>query len=608
MAEAKRTNEAAAGARRTFSGLAVSRGRASAPAFLHCGVRELSIPEYPISEEQVAGELVRYDAARAKVRSQLERLIDELGGATDSGDAKIFSNHLMILDDFTIVDSVHDLIGKERINAEASLRRVVSGFRAAFARMNDTYLRERVRDLDDVERRVLDALLGKTDTPLAQIDHPVILVADDLTPSETASLPRAFIRGIATDLGSTTSHVALLARSLGIPSVAGLGDITANVHPGDMVLLDGTRGEVTVNPDSATQTEFDSACRREDDLKAIIYGSAPESRGGMPMTFLANVQPGVPFNDIAASGAQGIGLYRSEYLWITAEGEPSENAQFEAYSDAVRAITPLGGSARCVFRVFDLGGDKFSRDMASSETNPFLGNRSLRWLLSHRTVFLTQLRAILRASAHGSAAVLYPMVATVEELRSANEALNEAMGQLRAAGIPFDEKIQRGAMIEVPSAALNAATFAREVDFFSIGTNDLIQYTLAADRGNGSVAYLYQPTNPAVVRLVDHVASAAKNAGITVAVCGETASNPVLAFLWAALGVNELSMSAGFIPIVSRVFSSLSQSDARQLADEVRAMLDGSTAAEIYCHCRTFIRQRFPAFVEIETFLTRSET
>ena len=599
---------APAGERRTFTGLAVSRGQASAPAFLHCGASDFDVPEYRLEEGRTLAEQTRYDAARSQVRQQLEALIASLGDASEKkGDARIFSNHLMILDDFMVVDAVHDAIRKERINAEAALRRVTSELRAVFAKMNDAYLRERVRDLDDVERRVMAALLGKTDAPLAQIDRPVILIADDLTPSETASLPRCFIRGIATDLGSTTSHVALLARSLGIPAVAGLGNITANVHPGDMVLLDGARGTVTVNPGFEERADFELAMRREEKLRAILAGAPASSDAGLSTAFLANVQPGVPFNDLAASGAQGIGLYRSEYLWLGAGGEPTEEVQTAAYSQAVRAVAALGRDARCVFRAFDLGGDKFSKDMKNTETNPFLGNRSLRWLLSHREVLLKQLRAVLKASAQGPTAVMYPMVATLEELRSANNALKEAMEQLRAAGIPFDERIRKGAMIEVPSAALNAAALAREVDFFSIGTNDLIQYTMAADRGNGSVAYLYQPTNPAVIRLVDHIVSAAHKEGIPVAVCGETASDPVLAFLWAALGVDELSMSAGFIPIVRRVFAALAPDDAETLAGEVRAMLDGSSAADVYAHCRSFIRRRFPDFAEIETFLTRNE-
>ena len=581
----------------TLAGLAVSRGLASGPAFIYGGEREITVPEYAIPQGGEAAELARFDAARAEIRQQLENLVSELGARTDAESAKVFANHLMILDDIAIVEAIQDSVRRDHVNVESAMRRVVAGFRETFARMNDPYLRERVRDIDDVERRVLGALLGKSGTPapLAQIDRPVILVADDLTPSETAALPREYVMGIATNRGSTTSHVALLARSLCIPAVAGLGDVTSRVRHGDEILLDGTLGTVMVNPDSAAVKAFSRRKETADAILAEIGASAgdavPDTLG---VALCANVQPGVPFDGLAGFGAQGIGLYRSEYLWINAGGEPTEDEQTAAYVEAVKATSALGEGARCVFRVFDLGGDKFAHGIKNVEMNPFLGNRSLRWLLSHRQVFRSQLRAMLKASAHGRAAIMYPMVATREELRTANAVLREAMEQLHMAGIPFDASIPKGAMVEVPSAAINAPALAREVDFFSIGTNDLIQYTMAADRGNGAVAYLYQPTNPAVVRLVDRTAQAARKAGIKVSVCGESASDPVLAFLWSALGVNELSMSPGFIPPVARLLRALAPQDADALSAKVRERLDDSSARDIYELCRNFILSRLP--------------
>ena len=588
----------------TLSGLAASRGLAMGPAFVYSGARELAVPEYSIRPESVAAELARYDSARAEVRCRLENLVSELGAHTDAENAKVFANHLMILDDVAVVGAVQDLVRSERVNVESAMRRVVAGFRRTFERMNDPYLRERVRDIDDVERRVLGVLLGEKESPLAKFDRPVILVADDLTPSETASLPREFILGIVTNRGSTTSHVALLARSLSIPAVAGLGDVASRVRQGDTILLDGMRGEVTLRPSAAVADAFK---RRKNAADAIFadLGTAPPvdaSRGSIEVALLANMQPGVPFDGLTASGAAGIGLYRSEYLWIKNGCEPTEDEQKAAYVEAVRAASSLGPDARCVFRVFDLGGDKFAQDVKNVESNPFLGNRSLRWLLSHRQVFRSQLRAMLKASAQGKAAVMYPMVATRDELRAANAVLREAMEQLHMAGIPFDSAIPKGAMIEVPSAAINAMALAREVDFFSIGTNDLVQYTMAADRGNGAVAHLYQPTNPAVVRLVDRTTAAAHAAGIKVAVCGESASDPVTALLWTALGVDELSMSPGFIPPVRRLLRALAPQDASDLAEQVRARLDDSSAQEVHDLCRSFILSRLPAddsFAEI---------
>ncbi len=590
----------------SLSGLAVSRGLAYGPAFIYGGENELSVPEYAVPPEGEAEEFRRYEAARVETRRQLENLIAELGANTYAENAKIFSNHLMILDDMSVVRAVKDVVRSERVNVEAAMHRVVDGFRQAFVRMNDPYLRERVRDIDDVERRVLGNLLGKTENPLAKIDRPVILVADDLTPSETASLPRSVILGVATNRGSTTSHVALIARSLGIPAVAGLVDVTERVSQGDMILLDGTRGTIVIDPDDSAAEAFALRKSQSDEFLAKIDASSPDSSDQtLGVALLANVQPGVPFDGLAASGAQGIGLYRSEYLWINAGGEPTEEDQTAAYVAAVRAASELGADARCVFRVFDLGGDKFAQGMKNSETNPFLGNRSLRWLLSHRQVFRSQLRAMLKASSQGRAAIMYPMVATRDELREANGVLREAMDQLHMAGIPFDPAIPKGAMIEVPSAAINAPALAREVDFFSIGTNDLVQYTMAADRGNGAVAYLYQPTNPAVVRLVARTAAAGKAAGVKVSVCGESASDPVLAFLWTALGVDGLSMSAGFIPPVRKVFRALRPQDATDLAENVRARLDDATAEEIYEMCRDFLLARLPKDESFEEILVK---
>jgi len=603
-ASAKSARAATAAKNESISGLAVSRGLVSGPVLIYGGGHELVVPEYSVAPEKTAAELARYDAARLETRRQLESLVSELDARTDSENARIFANHLMILDDVAVVGAVQDVVRRENINVEAAMRRVVDGYRKSFARMNDPYLRERVRDLDDVERRVLGNLLGKTDEPLSQIDRPMILVADDLTPSETASLPRSAILGIATNRGSTTSHVALLARSMGIPAVAGLGDITERVSPGDEMLLDGTRGVVVIAPDEATAAEFAKRKKAVDALLAEFGTSGAETAARpIGVSLLANVQPGMPFDGLAESGAQGIGLYRSEYLWINAEREPGEDEQTAAYVAAVRAASALGDGARCVFRVFDMGGDKFANGVKNAEMNPFLGNRSLRWLLANRHVFRTQLRAMLRASAHGPAAVMYPMVATREELREANAVLGEAMEQLHMAGIAFDKSIPKGAMIEVPSAAINAKGLAREVDFLSIGTNDLIQYTMAADRGNGSVAYLYQPTNPAVIRLVDGTVSAAHEMGVKVSVCGESASDPVLAFLWTALGVDSLSMSSGFIPPVRKVFRALAPADAAELADAVRASLDDSSAEEIYELCSAFILARLPARESFEEFI-----
>ena len=590
----------------TVSGTATSRGFVSGTVFLYAGDREMALPEYTLPESRVGAELARYREARAETRRQLEGVVTEVSSRVDGAEADIFRNHLVMLEDETIISSVEKIIREERLNAESAIHRVSDSFRRSFERMNDPYLRERARDLDDVERRIMRTLTGRSETVLSQIDSPVVIVADDLTPSETVTLPRRYILGFATNHGSATSHVALLARAMGIPAVTGLGDITSVANAGDSILLDGTHGEVTVNPDRATREQFAKLIWRERELMAMLEESRRQPDRGLKVKLLANVQPGVPFGSLAAFGAEGMGLYRSEYLWLGGDDEPTENVQTAAYTEAVKAAAALGDEARVVFRVLDIGGDKMMKGAVAREANPFLGNRSLRFLLSRPDVFRTQLRAILKASASGRAAILYPMVATIEELRQANAELRQSMEQLRMAGIPFDDRIPVGCMIEIPSAALNADLFAKEVSFFSIGTNDLVQYVMAADRGNEQVSYLYQPTNPAVIKLVDMAAQAAARAGISCSVCGESAGDPVLGSLWAALGVTALSMSAGYLPVIRKVLRSVDPADAAILAAEVRELCATAGAGEIYAHVRDFLVKRVPDIEEIQSFFAPS--
>ncbi len=605
MSEFPKENEAKP-AMVTISGIAASRGFAAGPVYVHRPDSLIAVPEYGIAPDRVIAELARYHEARARTRQQIEALIAQLRENGSAG-ADVFANHLLMLDDALTTATVERRVREERLNAEAALRRTVAEFRAAFGRMCDPYLRERVRDIDDVERRLLRNLMGVGDNAFAQLGDPVVVVATDLTPSETISIPRDRVLGFVLDRGSATSHVALLARALGVPAVVGLGDVVARVKPGDDILLDGTNGAVTVNPDVKTCAEFARLVRRERELGALWEEDRDKegaTKDGAPVRFCANAQPGVPMGGLAAFGAQGVGLYRSEYLWLSGNGTPSEEEQARVYSAAVRAAAAMGAEARVVFRALDIGGDKLMRHQAEHEPNPFLGNRSIRWLLSNRDVFRSQLRAILRASAVGPSAILWPMVATLQELRAARSELDRARDELRAEGVPFDEHLSVGCMIEIPAAALCAEQFAREVDFFSIGTNDLVQYTLAADRGNSNVAYLYQPTNPAVLHLIDMTVAAARRAGIPVAVCGETASDPILGALWVGMGVTELSMSASYIPVLRKVLRRLTSAELRELADLVRGMCAEHSAAEIYAAARVFILSKIPQLEEIQSFFT----
>lgn len=587
----------------TIAGIAASRGFAAGPVFVHRPDPVITVPEYEIPPDRVFAELTRFQAARAETRRQIETLMAQLQARDRSG-SDIFANHLAILEDTSTTAAVERRVRDERVNVETAIRRTFGVYRAAFDRMQDPYLRERVRDIDDVERRLLRVLLGLSENAFAQVSEPVVVVATDLAPSETLAIPRERVLGFVLDRGSATSHVALLARALGIPAVVGLGDVVARVKPGDEILVDGTTGAVTVNPDVKTCACFARLVRRERELRALFDEDRAKegaTKDGAPVVFCANAQPGVPMGGLAAFGAQGVGLYRSEYLWLASEIPPTEADQTEAYTQAVRTAAAMGPTARVVFRALDIGGDKLMRGQATGEPNPFLGNRSIRFLLSHPETFRSQLRAILRASAVGPSAIMWPMVSTLEELRTARAELMRAMDDLRAAGTPFDAHLPVGCMIETPAAALCAEQFAREVDFFSLGTNDLVQYTMAADRGNAQVAHLYQPTHPAVLRLIDLTVQAAKHAGIPVAVCGETASDPVLGSLWVGMGVTELSMSASYIPVLRKVLRGQTSAELRALADLVRRMCAEATAAEIYAACRRFVLAKVPQLEEIQS-------
>lgn len=586
----------------TLTGLATARGYALGPAFVYRGDGDVPVPEYLVEPGREGDELLRFRRALFETRRDLEGLVSVLKARSDGGDARVFECHLMLVEDPSLVGEAERAIRDERLNAEAAVRRAANRARAVFSRMNDPYFRERVRDLDDVERRILKNLLGFAAEPHLELKTPSIVIADDLTPSETVQLPRDLVLGFATNGGSTTSHVALLARAMGIPAVTGLGDVTSVVRAGDTVLLDGTLGHVTVRPDARTVLDFRDLVERQREISEEVFTGAPAGtlKGGGEVLLCANLHPGAPLEGVRGLGARGVGLYRSEYLWLNEEGEPSEEKQYETYRDVARFAKTLSDRGSVTVRALDIGGDKMVRgisqrtDTAQREANPFLGNRSIRYLLSHPDVLRTQLRAVLRASAEGNVSLMYPMVSCVEELRAAAKALDEARRSLDADGLAYDPKMPVGAMVEVPSAAINAAALAKHVDFFSIGTNDLVQYTMAADRGNESVAHLYQPTNPAILRLMRNVVAAARAQGIRVSVCGESASDPIVGILWAAMGIDALSMSATYIPVISKLLSRLTRADLDAYAAAAEALDDGLTAHEVYLACRDWMAARIP--------------
>ena len=581
---------------RTIAGLATARGFAMGPVFIYRGSGDVPIPEYVVDPGREAEELVRLKRAVLETQRDLEAMISTLKERSGRTDVRVFECHQMLLEDPVLFGETEKYILEDHVNAEAAVRRTANHARAQFARMNDPYFRERVRDLDDVERRLLKALTGFGGSPHLELKAPSIVIADDLTPSETVQLPREYLLGFATNGGSATSHVALLARAMGIPAVTGLGDITGKVIAGETVLLDGTNGAVTIAPDEEAVRSFSNLIERQKEIVEDVSRGAPAGtlKDGGDVLIYANVHPGVPVADVKDQGARGVGLYRSEYLWLNREMEPTEEEQFEAYSDAAKFAASLGPRSSITIRTLDIGGDKLVRGISSKEPNPFLGNRSIRYLLSNPDVFRTQLRAILRASVFGKVGILYPMVSCVEELREAAAILADVKRELDGKGIAYDKAVPVGAMIEVPSAAINADALAKHVQLFSIGTNDLVQYTMAADRGNESVAHLYQPTNPAVLKLMRMTIDAAKRNGIPVGVCGESASDPVVGVLWAAMGVDMLSMSATYIPLMSKLFSRLTRADLDDYLKTVEAMGNSATADEILAKCNEWMRTRIP--------------
>ncbi len=580
----------------TLAGIPTARGLVAGPVFLYRGDGEIPVPEYVVEPGREEEEFRRFERAVVDTKRDLENLISVLRERTGRADVRVFECHLMFLEDPTFSDEIRSSVTKDHVNAEAAVKSFTDRMRVQFSRMNDPYFRERVRDFDDVERRLLMALTGFAPDTSLELKSPAIIVADDLTPSETVRLPRENVLGFATNGGSATSHVALLARAMAIPAVTGLVDITSRVRPGMTVILDGGTGEVTIAPNKETLDLYESRKRHRHNIEKAEPEGCPAGtfREGGEVKIFANIHPGVAVSGLRDLGARGVGLYRSEYLWLNREREPTEEEQFEAYREAVEQTAKLSADASITIRALDIGGDKTVKGISAKESNPFLGNRSIRYLLSNREVFKTQLRAILRASAFGKVNTMYPMVSCVEELTEAAVVLEEVKRSLDKDGLAYDRNMPIGAMIEIPSAAINADAIATKVDFFSIGTNDLIQYTMAADRSNEAVAHLYQPTNPAILYLMRRVIAAAHNHGIPVAVCGESASDPILGVLWAAMGIDTLSMSGSYIPVIAKLLRRLSRTELDEYAALANGFDASATAKSVFDACHAWMLGKIP--------------
>ena len=573
-----------------FEGAGVSPGTAHGK--IHVVRDDLDdVPRYRIASSQITDEIGRFEAALIQTRMQILEMQQRIAESIGAKDAAIFDAHLLVVEDRTLIDEVLRKLETDLCNVEWVFQEVATRYAETLSKIDDPYLRERALDIQDVTKRVIRNLQGKAPKRFLGLGEPHILIAHNLTPSDTASMKREHVLGIATDLGSRTSHTAIMARSLGIPAIVGLHDVTAKLETGQYVLLDGTDGLLIVDPAPETLAHYaDIESKRARVVAKLkeLRETSSTTRDGRHIVLSANIELPEDVDAVKANGAEGIGLYRTEFLYLNRNTLPTEEEQYEVYRKVAESVQPNP----LIIRTFDLGGDKLAPGTVdiTDELNPFLGWRAIRFCLENIDIFKTQLRAILRASAVGNVKIMFPMISGLDELRGAIAVLAECKKELSSSKIDIGEEIEVGAMIEIPSAAISANVLAREADFFSIGTNDLIQYTLAVDRVNEKIAHLYEPTHPAVLRLLKMIADAAHANNIWVGVCGEMAGDVALIPLLLGLGMDELSASATLVPQVKRAVQSLAIPECRELV-EVALNLD--TASEVLARCLELADKRY---------------
>jgi len=589
MAEHSRSGE------RVLRGIPVSSGVRRGKTLV-LGKTTEAIPRHEISEAEIPQEIQRLQQALVETRHQLQEVQRKVSQAMGAKDARIFDAHLLVLDDPMLIDEVSRTIHEQKVNVEHAFHQVAEKYAATLGGLDDEYLRERAGDMRDVAARVLDNLLGRqNESDLRRIKEPCIIIGYDLTPSTTALMDKKMVLGFATDVGSKTSHTAILARSLQIPAIVGLHDASQHLQSGQYVLLDGYNGLLILNPTDQTLFEYGQLVRKQINLEERLRDIKDEpavTLDNIRVTLSANVEQAADTEYVLACGAEGVGLFRTEYLFLNREVLPTEEEQYQEYRQVAAALKPQP----VVIRTLDLGGDKFlSHLQMPQELNPFLGWRAIRFCLQERDIFRAQLRAILRAAAEGNVKMMYPMISGVEELNQANALLEEYKRELAAENVPFDANLEVGAMIEIPSAVLTADALAKRVKFFSIGTNDLVQYSLAVDRLNERIAHLYEPTHPAMVRLIKATVDAGHQHGIWVGVCGEMAGDPTLAPLLLGLGVDELSAAVSIVPQVKFLIRRLKMSDAKELAEFA---LNCESGAEILARSQALAKRIAPALFE----------
>lgn len=558
-------------------GIAASDGIAIGKAYL-LTEPDLSFDKVSITDPE--GEIKRLLDSFEKSKNEIQGIREHVAKAVGEDEAQVFDAHLMVLSDPELFDGIKNDITENMINAEAALSTVAKMYINMFESMEDNpYMQERAADIKDVTERVMGHLLGVKIPSPATINEEVVIVAKDLTPSDTAQLNRDYVKGFVTDIGGRTSHSAIMARSLEIPAVVGTKEVTQVIAEGDMVIIDGLEGDIIIRPNEETIAVYQekAAAFKEQQLEwAKLKDSKSLSKDGKQIEIAANIGTPKDLTGVIENGAEGIGLYRTEFLYMDSEDFPTEDEQYEAYKAVLEGVN---GQA-VVVRTMDIGGDKeLPYLQLPEEMNPFLGYRAVRISLAETEMFRTQLRALLRASVYGKLRIMFPMIATVNEFRDAKAILDEEKAKLEAEGTEVSNEIQVGIMIEIPAAAVLAHQFAKEVDFFSIGTNDLIQYTMAADRMNERVSYLYQPYNPAILTLLKHVIDSAHAEGKWVGMCGEMAGDQTAVPLLLGLGLDEFSMSASSVLKTRSLVAKLDSKEMEKLAN--KAINECATVEEV---------------------------
>lgn len=560
-----------------IDGIGVSQGIAFGKTFVL--EREgISNVKHTIPADKVEAEISRLEDAINKSRHQLKKFQQKIQNELGDSHAAIFDSHVLVLDDPMLIEPAKKMIRDDKVNPEFAIAEIFTAYLEKLEKFDDPYLKARMADFRDVGRRIQMNLAGVEKHPLANLPDKVIVVAYDLSPSETASMDKEKVMGFVTEAGSRSSHTAIMAKALEIPAVVGAPGVTKAIKTGDTIIIDGTRGTVIINPNEETLKEYQVQRKKQILSLHEIEKSRKlpsETLDGIRIRLAANIELPNEIEHVKLHGARGIGLFRTEFLYLHREELPTEEDSFKVYRHVVKTMSPDS----VTIRTLDIGGDKFISQLnLPREINPFLGCRAIRLCLQRRDLFKTQLRAILRASVYGTVKLMYPMISGIQELREANQILEETKAELKKEGIEYREDIPVGIMIEIPSAAVTSDILARETDFFSIGTNDLIQYTMAVDRGNEQVAYLYDPLHPAVLRLLKQVIDSAHQYGIGVSMCGEMAGDPAFTPILLGLGLDEFSMAPADIHGVKNVVRSIRMEEARKLTQEI---LELSSSDEI---------------------------